>query len=80
MQVLGVSIQEGKDPIGKIRRFRKKHRLTYPIVSDEPAVIIQKFGFSGIPQNIVLDARGVYVSAPETIEQTLIALKKLGKK
>ena len=77
MKVLGISIQEGAAAFDKIRMFRKKHGVTYPLLSDEQAVIIQKFGFSGIPQDIVIDTHGKYRAAPETIPALLASIKKL---
>lgn len=77
--MLGLAIQEGTDPIQKIKAFRTKHHITYPLLSDEPAVIIQKFGFTGIPQCVVIDTTGKYVGAPNTVPELKALLKKLGK-
>lgn len=77
--MLGLALQEGENPVSKIRKFRKEHGLTYPLLSDEPGSIIEKFGFSGIPQDVVIDAKGKYVSAPEDVDGLKASLKKLLK-
>jgi peroxiredoxin len=79
VQVLGLAIQEGDGPIAKMRKFRNDHGLTYPLLHDEPGDIITKFGFEGIPQDVVINAKGTYVAAPDTIEKLTAALKKLVK-
>jgi len=79
VQVLGIAVQEGKDPAPKFRKFRKDHGVTYPLLLDEPGTIIQKFGFTGIPQGIVIDANGKYVSAPDSVTGVAASLKKLVK-
>lgn len=79
MQVLGIALNEGKNGISKLKAFRKDHGLSYPLLLDEPAAIISKFGFSGIPQDVVLDTAGKYIAAPQTIEDLAKVLKKMGK-
>ena len=77
--MLGVAIAEGKGPRAKMRKFRKDHGLTYPLLHDEPGVIITKFGFEGIPQDVVINSKGIYVAAPSTIQGLGASLKKLVK-
>ena len=79
MQVLGIALSEGAGPIAKMRSFRKKHGITYPLLLDEPGTIIQKFGFDGIPQDVVIDKSGKYVSAPTAVDDLAKALNKLLK-
>ena len=79
VQVLGIAVQEGESPAGKFSKFRKDHGVTYPLLLDEPGVIIQKFGFTGIPQGIVIDGKGKYVSAPDSVDGITATLKKLVK-
>ena len=63
----------------KIKSFRAAHGITYPLVSDEEGVIITKFGFSGIPQDVVIGKDGKYTSAPDSVEGLDKDLKKLLK-
>jgi len=76
-----MSGQEGvKDPFVKIRAFRKQHKLTYPLLSDEEATIISKFGFDGIPANVVIDEHGKYIAATnydsDLVDQLVTILNK----
>lgn len=75
MVVLGLAIQEGK-PAEKMAAFRKKHKITYRLLSDEPGKVIEKFGFTGIPQNVVIDRSGTYVAAPNTLDELEKAIVK----
>jgi peroxiredoxin len=79
VQVLGVAVQEGDAPAAKFKKFRKDHGVTYPLLLDEPGDIIQKFGFVGIPQGIVIDSKGKYVSSPDSVAGFTATLKKLVK-
>ena len=67
------------DPFPKLRAFRKQHQVTYPILSDENATVIQKFGFSGIPTTVIIDKNGKYVANPETMDQVVAKLQKMAK-
>ncbi len=68
--MLALSIQEGvPDPFTKIRAFRKEHQVTYPILSDEKATIIAKFGMEAIPANVIIDRNGKYVSNPQDVDE-----------
>ncbi len=77
MQVLALSIQEQGDPIAKIKAFRKEHHLTYPILSDQPGAIIEKFGFDGIPSNVILDKNDRYVANPDSVDAMAAKLKEM---
>lgn len=79
MQVLALAIQEGAKPAENIKAFRKKHGLSYPILSDEPGDILAKFGFDGIPSNVILDKKDHYVAHPDSPEEIATELKKLTK-
>jgi peroxiredoxin len=77
---LALSIQEGvSDPFTKLRAFRKTHQVTYPILSDENATVIDKFGFSGIPTTVIIDKTGKYVANPETMAQVVAQLQKMAR-
>ena len=44
VQVLGLAISEHvKDPKTKLRAFRRRHHLTYPLLSDETAAIMKRW-------------------------------------
>ena len=77
--MLGIALNEGANGTQKMQKFRKAHGVTYPLLLDEPGAIITKFGFSGIPQDVVIDTTGKYVAAPDSIPGVVEALKKLGK-
>lgn len=77
MQVLALSIQEQGNPVDKIKAFRKAHGLTYPILSDQPGAIIGKFGFDGIPSNVILDKNDRYVANPDSVEAMAAKLKEM---
>ena len=80
MQVLALAIQEGvPDPATKIKAFRAQYKLTYPILSDEKAIVMQRFGFSGIPSNVILDKQGKYVANVDSLGDMDQQLKKLTK-
>lgn len=80
MQVLALSIQEGvPDPFPKLRAFRRAHKVTYPILSDENATVIQRFGFSGIPTTVIIDKNGRYVANPQTMAQVVAKLQKIAR-
>ncbi|HSV75343.1 MAG TPA: TlpA disulfide reductase family protein [Chthonomonadales bacterium] len=67
--VVGLAIQEGRDPIGKIRAFRRQHNVTYRLASHERGEQFQRFGFDGVPSIVVIDRRGRYHSNPRSIEE-----------
>jgi peroxiredoxin len=77
VQVLAISNQEQGSPADKIKTFRKEHGLTYPILSDQPATILTRFGFDGFPSNAILDKNDRYVAAPDTVEEMAAKLKAL---
>jgi peroxiredoxin len=78
--VLALSIQEqGADPFDKIRAFRKEHKVTYPILSDQNATVIGKFGFAGIPSTVIIDKNGKYVGTMDSMAQVAAKLQKLAK-
>ena len=81
MQVVALSIQEQTDPtiepFAQIAKFRKAHGVTYPILSDEKATVIGKFGFQGIPENVVIDKTGKYRANPQSVEEIVTTVQKL---
>lgn len=78
VQVLALAIQEGvPDPNVNIKMFRKRHGLTYPILSDEKATIIQKFGFGSIPSNVVIDKQGKYIASVADVPAMILQIDKL---
>ncbi len=78
--MISLSIQEGvPNPFIKLKGFRKQHEVTYPILSDEQGKVIGKFGFSGIPANVILDKNGKYVANPDTVAEIVTKLKSMSK-
>jgi len=53
--------------------------VTYPILSDEKATVIGKFGFSAIPTTVIIDKNGTYVANPQTMDQVVAKLEKIAK-
>jgi peroxiredoxin len=77
VQVLGLSVfEQVRDPKVKMRAFRRKHSLTYPLLSDEKGGVINRFGFEGIPSIVVIDQSGRYVANPQTVAETIDAVTR----
>jgi cytochrome c biogenesis protein CcmG/thiol:disulfide interchange protein DsbE len=55
---LGVSILDGPGPA---RRFMDKAKIGYQSVSDTRGVTAKRFGVTGVPETIFVDARGIVV-------------------
>ena len=53
--VVGVDFDDRR---GAAFGFIRSHRLTYPMLSDPAGTSGPRFGFSGLPVTVVLDARG----------------------
>ncbi len=82
--MIALSIQETAEdpkvkPYDQIAKFRKLHGVTYPILSDEQATIITKFGFQGIPENVIIDQTGKYRANPQSVEEIVAEVKKLSR-
>ena len=79
VQVLALSLQEGvAEPFTKLRAFRKLHKVTYPILSDDEATVILKFGFTA-PTDVIIGKNGKYVANPKTVTELVTKLKKMTK-
>lgn len=72
--VLGLAIQEG-EPILKMKLFRSKHKVTYPLLSDEPAAVARQYGVQAIPALFVIDPKGKLAAAPGDVEELKRFLK-----
>jgi len=76
--VIGFDVQEGvPDPFPKVKEFRKKHQLTYPLVSDENGIVMQKFGMIALPTILIIDKHGKYAAHPATVPEIVSNLQKL---
>ena len=76
VQVLGLAIQE-QTPKAKIQLFRKRHHITYPLLSDEDQSVATMFGVKSIPTIIILDKLGRYTEQdPESFKTTFQKLLK----
>jgi peroxiredoxin len=79
--VLGLAVQENvPNPAVKLKAFRKKHRLTYPLLSDEKMEVANQFGVEGVPTLIVLDRQGVYTAHPADVKELSAVVEQLLKK
>ena len=75
VQVLGLAIMEQvPDPAVKLRAFRARHHVTYPLLSDENMQAFNKFGGGGIPCCVLLDRQGRFVARYDTLN---VAKKRL---
>ena len=69
VQVLGLAVQEMvPDPAVKLKLFRARHKVTYPLLSDEKAEVFDKFGGGGIPACVLLDRQGRFVGRYDSLE------------
>ena len=67
VQVLGLAVAEKDagadiDPIAKIKEFRARHHLTYPLLSDEDQTVFGRFGGGSIPSCVLVDRQGRFVA------------------
>ena len=74
VQVLGLAVAERDstpdvDPIAKIREFRTRHSLTYPLLSDEDQTVFNRFGGGSIPACILVDQKGNFVAKLDEVEE-----------
>lgn len=74
MQVLGLAVSERDaspdvDPIAKLREFRIRHKLTYPLLSDEDQTVFRRFGGGSIPTCILVDRQGNFVDKLDDVEE-----------
>jgi len=70
LQIIGVSMDDGE---GDVRRFVAKHDIAYPIIMGDAKLGELFGGIFGLPQSILIDARGriVYRSIGEPNIETL---------
>lgn len=50
------------DPAPKLKAFREKHKVTYPLLSDEDATVFNQFGGGSIPSCVLIDQQGRFVT------------------
>ena len=67
VQVLGLAVAERDagadiDPIAKLREFRSRLHLTYPLLSDEDQTVFNRFGGGSIPSCVLVDRQGRFVA------------------
>ncbi len=67
VQVLGLAVAErdagaGIDPVAKLKEFRARHNLTYPLLSDEDQTVFNRFGGGSIPSCVLVDWQGRLVA------------------
>ncbi len=67
VQVLGLAVAErdagtGIDPIAKLKEFRTRLNLTYPLLSDEDQTVFNRFGGGSIPSCVLVDRQGRFVA------------------
>lgn len=55
--VLGIGLKE--DSVASLKKFRTRHRLSYPIALDRGGRMFGKFALDGIPASVLIDRQGV---------------------
>ena len=53
--VIGVDIEE---PLAKVKKLVKKHKLNYPVVLDLKAEAASSYGVRGVPYMVIIDKTG----------------------
>ena len=80
VKVIGLAVSERvPNPSVKIKEFRKRHKLTYTIVSDETGKVSEGFGVESIPASFLIDKSGKYASPLESIDQMVSKLSAMVK-
>ena len=81
--MLGLAVSEKDagadiDPIAKIKAFRARHHLTYPLLSDEDSAVFGRFNGSSIPSCVLIDREGRFVAkideGVDAVKQQIAAL------
>ncbi len=57
--VLGIDGREENNPIAKARRFRDRHKLTFPLLIDTESKMTAAYHVEAIPVNVVIDRDGI---------------------
>lgn len=55
---INVGVNESRE---RIKLFKKKHAIPYPILFDEGGRVTKAYGVSGIPSHIIIDSNGLIV-------------------
>jgi peroxiredoxin len=78
VEVVGVDTGEiDRGDRKPVAGFRRKHQLTYPLLADEPGQLLDRFGFAGFPELVVIDRTGKYYAHPEDVHGVIASIKKL---
>ena len=78
VEVLGVAVEEADR--GKLRPlagFLRRHHLSYTLVSDARGKLLDRFGFEGIPELVVIDGAGLYRANPPDVDAAVATIRKL---
>ena len=68
VQVLALAVAERDadpnlaDPAIKLKAFRDRHKVTYPLLSDEDQSVFNRFGGGSIPSCVLIDQQGKFVT------------------
>ena len=62
LQVLAISVNDSQD---NLRRFKRRHNLTFPLLYDASGEIGEKYGLTGVPETFVIDQEGRLVLMPD---------------
>ncbi len=66
------------DPAIKLKAFRDKHKVTYPLLSDEDQTVFNQFGGGSIPSCVLVDQQGKFVTRIDgDLEEVKAQIEKL---
>lgn len=72
LQILGVNVEE---PAARVRAFRDRQKIRYPVLLDEKGDVAHQYGLVGIPATILLAKGGRVIyygfALPRNIEQLI---------
>ncbi len=72
LRIVSVNVASN-DPLPRVRAYRDKVKIPYPVLYDSEGIISRSYGVQGIPVSIVIDRKGIIrhrgFQLPENIEQ-----------
>ena len=56
-----LALDVGESPV-EMKAFRDKHKVTYPLLSDDDQAVFSRFGGGSIPSCVIVDQQGRFVT------------------
>ena len=75
LKVISVDIA-ANDPIKRVKYFKEKEKIPYPILYDTDSLTSRIYGVSGIPVSIIIDRKGIIQYRGYTLPDNVEALFK----